>query len=115
MEWLAQAMGWTTRCRDRPFRDLYETRPTPRQSITLPRDRNGSFFRPASRGGRGDLASFTPGSSQLGADLPISCVLLCPHGAVSEARETVTRLRSLTTEVVPTATHWRNPEHREFF
>src|SRR6516162_897359 len=36
-------------------------------------------------------------------------------GRLSEARETVTRLRSLTTEVVPTATHWRNPEHREFF
>jgi adenylate cyclase len=36
-------------------------------------------------------------------------------GRLSEARETVTRLRSLTTEVVPSATHWRNPEHREFF
>jgi adenylate cyclase len=36
-------------------------------------------------------------------------------GRLSEARETVTRLRSLTTEVVPSAAHWRNPEHREFF
>jgi adenylate cyclase len=32
-----------------------------------------------------------------------------------EARETVTRLRTLTTEVVPSAAHWRNPEHRELF
>src|SRR6516225_529103 len=86
MEWLAQAMGWTTRRRDRPFRDLYEARPTPRQSVALPRDRNGSFFRPPVRGGCGDLASVTAGSSQLGADLPISCVLLCPYGAAQRSR-----------------------------
>jgi TolB-like protein/class 3 adenylate cyclase len=32
-----------------------------------------------------------------------------------EARKTITRLRMLTTEVVPSATHWRNPEHRELY
>jgi hypothetical protein len=32
-----------------------------------------------------------------------------------EARKTITRLRTLTTEVVPSATHWRNPEHRELY
>jgi adenylate cyclase len=36
-------------------------------------------------------------------------------GRFDEARETVARLRTLTTEVVPTATHWRNPEHRELY
>jgi adenylate cyclase len=36
-------------------------------------------------------------------------------GQLDEARETVRRLRALTTEVVPSAAHWRNPEHRELF
>jgi adenylate cyclase len=36
-------------------------------------------------------------------------------GRFDEAREIVTRLRTLTTEVVPSATHWRNPEHRELY
>ena len=36
-------------------------------------------------------------------------------GRFDEARETVTRLRTLTTEMVPSATHWRNPEHRELY
>jgi TolB-like protein/class 3 adenylate cyclase len=36
-------------------------------------------------------------------------------GRFDEARETATRLRTLTTEVVPSAAHWRNPEHRELF
>jgi TolB-like protein/class 3 adenylate cyclase len=36
-------------------------------------------------------------------------------GRFDEARETVRQLRSLTTEVVPSATHWRNPEHRELY
>ena len=36
-------------------------------------------------------------------------------GRLDEARETVRRLRTLTTEVVPSATHWRNTEHRELF
>jgi adenylate cyclase len=36
-------------------------------------------------------------------------------GRFDEARETVRRLRSLTTEVVPSATHWRNTEHRELY
>jgi adenylate cyclase len=36
-------------------------------------------------------------------------------GRRDEAREVVTRLRALTTEVVPSATHWRNPEHRELY
>ena len=35
-------------------------------------------------------------------------------GRLSDAQETVTRLRSLTTEVLPSAAHWRNPEHRDF-
>jgi len=36
-------------------------------------------------------------------------------GRFDEARETVARLRTLTTEVVPSATHWRNPDHRELY
>jgi adenylate cyclase len=36
-------------------------------------------------------------------------------GRLDEARETVRRLRTLTTELVPSATHWRNPEHRELY
>jgi TolB-like protein/class 3 adenylate cyclase len=36
-------------------------------------------------------------------------------GRFDEARETVKRLRTLTTEVVPSATHWRKPEHRELY
>jgi len=36
-------------------------------------------------------------------------------GRFDEARETVRRLRTLTTEVVPSATNWRNPEHRELY
>ena len=36
-------------------------------------------------------------------------------GRLDEAHEMVRRLRTLTTEVVPSATHWRNPEHRELF
>ena len=36
-------------------------------------------------------------------------------GQLDEARETVERLRTHTLLVVPSATHWRNPEHRELF
>jgi adenylate cyclase len=36
-------------------------------------------------------------------------------GRLDEARETVRRLRAITTVVVPDAMHWRNPEHRELF
>jgi len=36
-------------------------------------------------------------------------------GRFDEASETVMRLRTLTTEPVPSATHWRNPEHRELY
>jgi adenylate cyclase len=36
-------------------------------------------------------------------------------GRFDEASETVTQLRTLTTEVVPSATHWRNAEHRELY
>jgi adenylate cyclase len=36
-------------------------------------------------------------------------------GRFDEARKTVARLRTLTTEVVPSATHWRNREHRELY
>jgi adenylate cyclase len=40
----------------------------------------------------------------------------CAHmGRLDEAREAVDRVRSLTKEVVPSASHWRRPEHREFF
>jgi tetratricopeptide (TPR) repeat protein len=34
-------------------------------------------------------------------------------GRLDEAEETVKRLRILTDAVVPSVTHWRNPEHRE--
>jgi adenylate cyclase len=36
-------------------------------------------------------------------------------GRIEEAREVVKRLRSFTNVVVPTATHWRNPELRELY
>jgi pentatricopeptide repeat protein len=36
-------------------------------------------------------------------------------GRPDEARETVKLLRTLTNVVVPSATHWRNAEHRELF
>ena len=44
---------------------------------------------------------------------PASCY--AQMGRIDEARDTVARLRTLTTEVVPSATHWRNPEQRELF
>ncbi len=34
-------------------------------------------------------------------------------GRLDEAREIVKQLQAITPVVVPTATHWRNPEHRE--
>jgi TolB-like protein/class 3 adenylate cyclase len=36
-------------------------------------------------------------------------------GQLDEAREVVRQLRAITPVVVPIATHWRNPEHRELF
>jgi adenylate cyclase len=36
-------------------------------------------------------------------------------GRLHEAREMIGRLRGLTEKVVPSAAHWRNPEHRELF
>jgi len=36
-------------------------------------------------------------------------------GRLDEAREAVQRLRTMTANVVPAATHWRNREHRELF
>jgi TolB-like protein/class 3 adenylate cyclase/Tfp pilus assembly protein PilF len=36
-------------------------------------------------------------------------------GRLDEARETIKLLRTLTNVVVPSATHWRNAEHRELF
>jgi tetratricopeptide (TPR) repeat protein len=36
-------------------------------------------------------------------------------GRLAEAQETVKRLRTLTNVVLPSATHWRNGEHRELF
>jgi hypothetical protein len=34
---------------------------------------------------------------------------------LDDARETIERLKAVTQVVVPTASHWRNPEHRELF
>ena len=36
-------------------------------------------------------------------------------GRLGEAREIIERLRTLTDVVVPHATHWRHPEHRELY
>jgi adenylate cyclase len=36
-------------------------------------------------------------------------------GRLDEARETVARLRTQTTVVIPSAAHWRNSEHRKLF
>ena len=34
-------------------------------------------------------------------------------GRLEEAHDMVRQLRAITTEVVPSAAHWRTPEHRE--
>jgi adenylate cyclase len=36
-------------------------------------------------------------------------------GRMEEARELIRRLRDITPVVVPDASHWRNPEHRELY
>jgi tetratricopeptide (TPR) repeat protein len=36
-------------------------------------------------------------------------------GRLDDARDIVQQLRGLTPLVMPTAAHWRNPEHREFY
>jgi tetratricopeptide (TPR) repeat protein len=36
-------------------------------------------------------------------------------GRLDEARETIQRLKAVTSVVVPSAMHWRKPEHRELF
>jgi adenylate cyclase len=36
-------------------------------------------------------------------------------GRLDDAREAIKRVRDLSSVVVPGATHWRNPEHRELF
>ena len=36
-------------------------------------------------------------------------------GRLDEAREIINRLRAMTPVVVPSAMHWRNPEHRELY
>src|SRR6516162_8345004 len=82
MEWLAKAVGWTTRPRDRPFRNLYAPQPTHGQGRFLSWHWNGSFLRPAFRAGRGNLASVAARSSDLGADLSISRVMLRASRAV---------------------------------
>src|ERR1700730_2404984 len=80
MERLAKAAGRTTRCRYRPFRDLYAPESTPSPGGTLSRHRNGSFFHPALRGRRSDATSVATRNSQLGPDLSISCVMLRAYG-----------------------------------
>jgi adenylate cyclase len=42
-----------------------------------------------------------------------SCYALM--GRLDEAREAITRLRTITNVVVPSAAHWRRPEHRKLF
>jgi adenylate cyclase len=36
-------------------------------------------------------------------------------GRLNEARATLARLRAITPRLMPSLTHWRNPEHRELF
>jgi tetratricopeptide (TPR) repeat protein len=36
-------------------------------------------------------------------------------GRLDEARETINRLQAVTHVVMPSAMHWRKPEHRELF
>jgi tetratricopeptide (TPR) repeat protein len=36
-------------------------------------------------------------------------------GRLEEAREAVSRVRELSNVIVPSATHWRNLEHRELY
>jgi hypothetical protein len=36
-------------------------------------------------------------------------------GRLDEARETIARLRAITPVVMPAASEYRNPEHRELF
>src|SRR6516225_9371694 len=115
MERVAEAVGWRTRRSDWPLRDLYAPQSAPGEGRLLPRHRNGSFFCRPVRGRRGILASITQEGP---AWVPTHRFLASCYahlGQFDEARETVTRLRTLTTEVVPSATHWRNPEYRELY
>jgi adenylate cyclase len=36
-------------------------------------------------------------------------------GRLDEARDIVGQLRAITPLIVPSAAHWRNPEHRELY
>jgi adenylate cyclase len=36
-------------------------------------------------------------------------------GRLDEAGEVIRQIRTITPLVMPTAAHWRNPEHRELF
>jgi hypothetical protein len=36
-------------------------------------------------------------------------------GRLNDAREVIGKLRAITDVVVPGATHWRNPEFRDFY
>ena len=44
--------------------------------------------------------------------LAACCALM---GRLDEGREIIAKLQALTPAVVPSAAHWRNPEHRELF
>src|SRR6516162_2177029 len=82
MEWMAETVGWRSRRRDWPFRDLYAPQPTSGEGGPLSRHRNGSFFCRAVRGRRGVPAFITPRRSRLGADPSISRVMLRASRAV---------------------------------
>jgi hypothetical protein len=48
---------------------------------------------------------------------PYRCLAACYAlmGRLDEAREIIQRLRAIDPVVVPSVTHYRNPEHRELF
>jgi adenylate cyclase len=77
--------------------------------------RNGSFFRPPFEDA---AASMLLSLQEAPGWVPTYRFLASCYahmGRLDQAGEAVARLRFLTNELVPRATNWRNPEHREFY
>jgi hypothetical protein len=51
----------------------------------------------------------------VGTHIPLFSGFLCAYGAAGRGQETIERLKAITQVVVPTATHWRNAEHRKLY
>jgi adenylate cyclase len=89
-----------------------------------PRDRMGTFSLPLGtsyflKHQFGDAAAILLASLEQAPNLPVVYQLLAScyahMGRLDEAREMVTRLKTITPVVVPSIILYRNPEHRELF